>query len=780
VLWVLMRQVVGRLIIDDQVVETVADGGTSAPSRFCLKGRLVRQRSLDIAFAFSGFAALALQVVWQRLIAIHAGVDLASTTTVVAAFMAGLGLGSVVGGRLAPRLSARRAAQAYALSTLGVAAFAAVSVPLLYGGSAALASADRSAGAAFLFHFALLLVPTSLMGLSLPLLTHAVAAEGAAGAASVGRLAALNTLGAAAGAFVTTWWVVGSFGFGGAIALAATLELAAAALVLMFYRPSTDTAAVTSLQRSAPAWGWHLVFALTGAVALGFEIVFFRIVDALMRSNSYTFGHVLALYLVLYAVGNAVGARWVKRTEDPGHAFALAQLTMALTAGFGVWLLVSMPSLWGMRQLLESYFATDGYLAGPSMPTSGKTAMKLLFAHVTGPLLVMGVPVFCMGLSFPLVMGAVVKPGTAVATRVGTLQLANVAGNVVGSLLTGFVLLDAVGTMGTVRVLSSLLAVGGVALGLWAARGKKTLVATLGATSVAMVALLPDNTRFWAFLHAAPLDRFTLVEERSCVNALVREPTTGEEILFLNATSQNGWPFDDFHVLIGLLPALLQEKPGPVLAIGLGAGSTAWGLLQDPRVTSVRCVELCGGEVTLLAELGRRGATELTQLMNDPRARIDVGDGRKALLEPGQYGVISVDALRPNSAFSGNVYSVDFYQLVQRRLAPQGVFAQWVPTERVLEGARRVFGHVVTVEIPGGRGRFFLASNQPMRFDRQLLVSRFQAAAAHLSLAQRQRIETILKEAVVQTVRAGETLPSALPNEAVNTDLFARDEYFLN
>jgi hypothetical protein len=81
VLWVLMRQVVGRLIIDDQVVETVADGGTSAPSRFCLKGRLVRQRSLDIAFAFSGFAALALQVVWQRLIAIHAGVDLASTVS---------------------------------------------------------------------------------------------------------------------------------------------------------------------------------------------------------------------------------------------------------------------------------------------------------------------------------------------------------------------------------------------------------------------------------------------------------------------------------------------------------------------------------------------------------------------------------------------------------------------------------------------------------------------------------------------------------------------------
>jgi spermidine synthase len=85
--------------------------------------------------------------------------------------MAGLGLGSLLGGRLAPKLTARRAAQAYALATLGVAAFAFVSVPLLYGGSQAMATADRGPSAAFLFHFILLLVPTSLMGLSLPLLS---------------------------------------------------------------------------------------------------------------------------------------------------------------------------------------------------------------------------------------------------------------------------------------------------------------------------------------------------------------------------------------------------------------------------------------------------------------------------------------------------------------------------------------------------------------------------------------------------------------------------------
>ncbi len=746
----------------------------------------LRRRALELAFALSGFCALALQVVWQRVISIHSGVDLASSTTVVAAFMAGLGLGSALGGRLGERLSARAAVRTYGLATLGVALFALLSVPLFYDGVAHLGAWVDSTASSFVVHFLLLGVPTTLMGLSLPLLTKGVVRHLSDAPSTVGRLSAVNTFGAAAGAAVTTWLLLGNLGFQGTVWLLAGLDALAAGVVLVAFwgpldegRGESAAASAEPSTPSSPPWGWYALFALTGAVALGFEIVFFRVVDAIMRSNSYTFGHVLTLYLVLYATGAALGARWVRRTSEPGRAFLLAQLALALFALFGFLALVHMPETFGMKRLLSAYFATDGYLAGPALPTSGKAAARFLFAHLTGPLLIMGAPVLLMGVSFPLIMGAVARQGASVSGRVAGLQVANIAGNVLGSLVVGFVCLDVLGTMGTVKLLSAvLLALGGALVLRAQGRGRVAMGALLGVALGFWVGA-PTNGQLWATLHSATEDRFTLVEERACVNAWVRQES-GEEVLFLNATSQNGWPFDDFHVLIGLLPALLQDAPERALAVGLGAGSTAWGLLQDARLAQVRCVELCGGELGLLRALERRGAKEPTELLNDARARLEVGDGRKALLRDEQrYGVVTVDALRPNSAYSGSVYSLEFYELVKRRLKPGGIFSQWVPTGRVLNGVRRSFAHVVAVEIPGGRGRFLMGSDRPFVVDGAALLARFATRAEHFMPEQRARLQALFAGLVLEPVRAGEPAPE-LRAESFNTDLFPRDEYFLN
>ena len=151
-------------------------------------------------FAVTGFSALCLQVVWQRVISIHGGVDLFSSATVVAAFMAGLGLGNLVGGTLADRLGARRSILAFALANFGIGLFGWASIAIFYDGYRALAANVQSLPAAFAFHFVLLIVPTTLMGLSLPLLTRGVVRNIAEAAPVVSRLYAANTLGAAAGA----------------------------------------------------------------------------------------------------------------------------------------------------------------------------------------------------------------------------------------------------------------------------------------------------------------------------------------------------------------------------------------------------------------------------------------------------------------------------------------------------------------------------------------------------------------------------------------------------
>src|ERR687893_36790 len=188
---------------------------------------------LGVAFFCSGFAALLCQIVWQRMLGIFAGSDTISAALVVGAFLAGLGLGSILGARVADRLPPARALGAFALCEAGVALCALLSKPFLYDWLALSMTGRVDAPlAVFALCFAGLAVPTALMGASLPLLSRAVATSLDAVAERVGRLYGLNTLGAGLGALLGGWLVLGTLGFEAALRFAAALELGAAALAL--------------------------------------------------------------------------------------------------------------------------------------------------------------------------------------------------------------------------------------------------------------------------------------------------------------------------------------------------------------------------------------------------------------------------------------------------------------------------------------------------------------------------------------------------------------------
>ena len=301
--------------------------------------------------------------------------------------------------------------------------------------------------------------------------------------------------------------------------------------------------------------------------------------------------------------------------------------------------------------------------------------------------------------------------------------------------------------------------------------------AALGIAAVLLL-LFPTNERVWGFLHGAPPERFALVEERSCVNALVENG--GTQMLHLNGAAQNGYPYDDFHVLIGLFPALLHPNPERALAVGLGIGATPYGMLLDPRLRSVETIEICAGLGDLLTKLGDLGAHESRQLLEDPRLDLRAGDGRKRLLAAERpYDIITVDALRPQSGYSGNVYSVEFYELVASRLAPNGLFAQWVPTQRVLTSVMQVFPYVATTVGPGP-ATFLVASNEPLPDDLEDAVQRYRARPhGQLSPEQRASLGRFLVHAQLTPVRRGGPR-AAVPETQLNRDLHPRDEYFLN
>ena len=748
-----------------------------------------RQRAVLFAvFAVTGFSALTLQVVWQRVISLHAGVDLFSFTTVVAAFLAGLGLGSLLGGVLADRLGPRRSLLAFAASNAGIGIFAWFSLWLFYDVYRSAVTHLQGTLAAFGFHFALLIVPTTLMGLSLPLVSRGLVDRIDDAGPLVGRLYAANTLGAGVGAGVSGWILIGSLGFVGVVRFAGVLNLLAAVSVVALWRMAAratapapepvadEPVAAAALSRS---WTWFGVYGLTGAVALGLEIVFFRLVDALMRSNSYTFGHVLALYLIVFGTGAAVASRFVGRVKRPDRWFLGIQFSIGVLALLGPLVLVELPKRLGVYGPFKAHFAIDGYNVGGYRFDSLEEILRVVFVHLAGPLLLMGLPVLAMGASFPFVQRLVAERVDTLGRRTGLLLLANIAGNVTGTLLVGFVLIDALGTSGTLRLLAGVLLIPGLAATAMAPRARRPAFAA-GAVALllGLVAIFPSNFGLWAYFHSAEAGDFALAEDRACVNALKK--VEGEDFLFINATSQNGYPFDDFHVLVGLLPALVHPDPQQGMAVGLGIGATPYGMSRDPRLDHVDVVEICGGEVDLLHVLARRGATEMDRLLTDPRVDIHVGDGRKFLLSSDErFDVLTVDVVRPQSAFSGNLYSVEFYDLLRSRLASGGLVAQWIATPRVLNSATEVFPHVLRLSVASYDGsQFMIASQQPIVFDRAAILERFRALDPNkaFSPAQVASITTFL-----MTVDPGEvSVVKRIDEGGLNRDLAPRDEYFLN
>ncbi|MCU0270587.1 MAG: fused MFS/spermidine synthase [Acidimicrobiales bacterium] len=766
--------------------------------------------AVSLVFVVTGFSALTLQVVWQRVISLHAGVDLVSFTTVVAAFLAGIGFGGLLGGWAADRLGPRRSVLAFAGTNLAIGLFAWGSLWLFYDVYRQLAPSLSSPAAKFGFNAVLLAVPTTLMGVSLPLVAKGVVDHVRDAGRLVGRLYALNTFGAALGAALAGWVVIGAVGFVAATRLAGALNLTAAAVVLVVARRwgpgRSEASAVASLDDpapdhpsdavdpssaepvtpgAAPVWPWYLVYALTGAVALGFELVFFRLIDAIMRSNSYSFAHVLSLYLVFFAAGSAVASRLVSRTRRPERWFLWLQFAVGVSAVGALIVLTKGLYRTGWADDLEFYFEGEGFSIG-FRTLDGARNPDLLAVFFGAPLLVMAVPVLCMGASFPFVQALVARRMETLGRHTGRLLFANVAGNVAGTLVVGFVVIDRLGTAGTYVVLLAALGIPGIAAA-WTTggRGPARRVAAVGAVALVLVTLVrfaPTNQFLWSRLHGVELAEIDLAEDRACANALRRLPD-GQREMTVNGASQNNYPFDEFHTLIGLAPALLHDDPQATMALGLGIGATPYGLSLDPRVGRVDTVEICSGQVPLLAGLADEGAPELQRFFGDPRVQVRVGDGRDWLLRhEGPLDVVVVDTLRQEAAFSGNLYSVEFYELVRDTLDPDGLVAQWAPSTRTLNSVTEVFPYVVRLWVPSYfTSAFFVASSRPIVWDPAVVAERLAAVDVASALPAREAalveefFATARPECIVDGVPAG-----TVAEDALNRDLFPRDEYFIN
>ena len=744
-----------------------------------------------VALSTTGFSALGLQVVWQRTVSLHAGADTVATAIVVSGFLAGLGIGNVIGGRVADRLTRPAALRAVAVAELGVAAFAMVSTWALHDLFVEVAPGLSGSSSGRATAFLVLLVPTTLMGMSLPLVARAATGtlDGVGG--EVGRLYAVNTLGGAVGALVVGWRLIGELGIVATARWRGALSLLGSVILVSVARRVDDPEGAVGARvdpADVPKVGngvgngsvvpWYAAYAVSGALALGLQQTFFRLVAATGRSNSYSFATVLALFLVTFAVGAALGARRVDAAAAPGRVFLWLQFGVGVASLTSLAVLTRVLPRVGLEDRITEWFNGDGFAAGYDSVDGGSV---LLFA-VLLPMLVICPSVLLMGASFPFVEQVVVDRLAGVGRRTGGLLAANALGNVVGVLVTAFVLFDAAGTAGTIKLLAGVLLVAGVVASVRSSRSWRPLGLALVLAAGGLLVLTPGNQRLWEFFSGDTGDGAVYVAEDAACASVVETQGEGRFQLSIDGATQNGYPYDDFHVLIGLVPSLVADDRPRSLAVGFGIGSSSYAMLADRDGRAVTTVELCGGHYAVADRLAAEGHAEFLVLRDDDRHDRVVGDGRHHLLRSdGTYDAVVVDTLRVTSSFSGQHYSGQFYELVSGALTDDGVFAQWVPTWRAQNSAAQVFPHLLTVSVPEYNDSvFMLGSRSPIDITAAELEERFERRAeAAFSPEQSARLHTFLAAWKPTCVTSG-TTATGVPSEFENTDLMPRDEFHRN
>jgi spermidine synthase len=730
---------------------------------------------LAAAFFLSGAAALVYQVVWQRILTLHTGIGIVSVSLIVASFMAGLGLGSQLGGVLSGRLSRRAALVWFALIELGVGAFAVVSCRLYHDGLARVA-ADlyRTTAGSALAHFAAFLLPTTLMGMSLPFLVRGVVKDVASAPRVIAVLYGVNVLGAALGALAAPWLLVRLLGMEGAVLTGALANGVAATTALVAARggrlwgasavpPARSADPPRAPEPGAPFGLFLLLYGCSGFIALSLEILWFRLMDVGVKSTAYTFGTVLALYLLGLGAGSLWGARRAPALERPLASFLDLQLLLLGSAGLAFVLVAFLPTGTPAYHGLFEYWKSDAFFHLGADWRLG----PLLRLYALLPLALFGVPTVLMGLSFGALQRAVQDDPVSSGRKVGLLQAANILGCTAGSLVTGLLLLEHLGTAGTLRLLLALGTL--VFLPLRARRpgARRTLLRALGLAAVFV--LLPSNQALWRRLHGiANTETQAFIGEDASAVSAVFSPHGERWRVTVNGLPHSWLPFEGIHTLLGALPALIHPAPAEIAVIGLGSGETAWAVSCRPETERVRVFEIAASQEHLLHEVSRIAPfRSLVDFLTDPRISVEAADGRQALArDERRYDVIEVDALYLTSAGSGNLYSVEFFELCARRLKPGGLVCSQKPNRRVGLTFAEALPYVLDFR------NMVVGSNQPIATD----VATWLARLRQPEVARRFDPDKLAGIAERFTeVEPGLRNPTA--RVGFNYDLFPRDEF---
>jgi len=612
---------------------------------------------VHLLFFLSGIPALFYQIAWLRALFVIYGTNIEAVTAVVAAFLLGLGAGSLAGGAISVRWP-RWLLPAFAAIELGIAAYGALSMTIFEAvGGLTAGSGVFWVGA---LSFALIVLPTLLMGATLPILVaFLVRATGRVGV-SIGGLYFANTLGAAFACFLAMLATMRFFGLSGTVLTAASLNavigLSVLAAWLLSGRPTAaaveDAKAVPVNTYRATGRGLGLARAMllsaaAGYISLSYEILWVRTYSIALQGSAFAFPLVLGFFLFGVALG-AVFGRHLSAIHDKRGSGGRACLQGLILSA-----------------------SVAGYLIVPLM-AHGLEVVSIL---LTLPLVTLGATFW--GAVLPLLSQLSLKADRTAGRGLSWLYAANIAGTVAGSLITGFVLLDHL-SLRDVLVSQALLGlIAALALLQPAGRGRRRAVGYAAlVVSVAVLLLLTAPTLFaklYDRLHFRGTEGVTpivrVVENKSGVIAV------NERLIVYGGGAYDGaFNVDPLHDIndIFRIYALsgFHGRPANVLMIGLASGSWAQIIVHHPEVERLTVVEINPGYLELIAE-----QPVVRSLLENPKVDLVVDDGRRWLR---RYRGPPFDAVIINTtfhwrAFATSLLSQDFFRLIKTHLKPSGV-----------------------------------------------------------------------------------------------------------
>lgn len=779
-------------------------------------------RIIAACFILSGATGLIYEILWARMLGLVFGATTLAVSTVLAAFMGGLALGSALAGRLAGKV--RRPVRAYGYLEIGIALYA-LAVPLLFSVVDNLyaiiwqhfhPSFFVFSSLRFLLSCVMLLVPTTLMGATLPLLSAALtrsADSNRASVTSVTRLYTRNLVGAICGSLAAGFLLLPILGVRATIYAASIINIVIGIIAIVADRKGHSSSASEASPAAAietPAIEtetfvagaepdarkfWLFCAFVSGFVTISTQVAWTRILSMIIGSSTYAFSIVVALFLLGLSAGAFLIARRGGRDRTGASLRATIVKVEILTA---VSLILSLAVVNRIPEILIKI----------GLRLQIASWIGLLALQVLSVALLVLLPAFLMGTVMPLVLVWTGRHSEDESVKlVGRSYAVNTIGAIAGAFAAGFVLIPRVNTRFTIIVAAALcVVVAAVAYQPAREVGDRDLKRGLAAGGAAalivlMVVFAPKMNladlsigAFDSLVRVIAKSRGETTEEASrrpgpAVHKLLmyeEGPTSTVSVrqdwdiisMAINGRT-NASDKDDMptQVMLGQLPLLLAPNTKNALVVGYATGVTAGSMLQS-SLENLDCLELEPATI--------RGSKFFEHVnnkpLNDPRMRLIIDDARTYLrVTPKRFDIIVSEPSHPWVPGVANLFTEEFFQLGRDRLADEGVFVQWLQIYQlstdslrsVLATFHRVFPHVSVYRVEGatkGKDLLLVGSRHPLPFDRLMERTRERMGDQRVS-AELARVN-ITSEADVRSwyVCDESRLGPAVAGAVINTD----------